>query len=450
MARGQSNIIGSANPLFGTRQSVKISSYTVQELEFINQFPDAEQFQRDGGKIEQKGSTIRFLRKGLLHRDNGPAHLIADQMEIWYQDGKKHRTDGPAKSTKTKKEWYLNDQKHRIGGPAVVKPKSQEWFVQGKLHREDGPAKIKNGISEWYFQGKRHRIGGPAVEGGYNEWWEHGKHHRLDGPALEDSKAYRWKQHGKLHRVDGPAVVYHDGRTEWWQEGIPFREGGLAHQEDLYGRKKWVKQVGHAVVLHKTDGPALIDPSTGEFWYQQGALHREDGPAAIKLNGTLEWYQEGVLHRAGGPAKINYDGSEEWWNHGKLIKSSAALPLQEHRVLGLLHNQKGPAVIAKGQMRWFENGLLHRTDGPAVIEQSGAHLEWHQDGKLHREDGPALVKGIRSQEWYQNGLLHRIDGPARLGKNKEVWALDGVEMSQAQHQAKISKRSGSFWSKIKV
>jgi len=67
--------------------------------------------------------------------------------DIYVQDGKYHRIDGPA----------IN----YFAGP---KRGSQFWYKNGKLHREDGPAIIRNsGLQYWYQDGELHREDGPAV-----------------------------------------------------------------------------------------------------------------------------------------------------------------------------------------------------------------------------------------------------------------------------------------------
>lgn len=78
-----------------------------------------------------------------------------------------------------------------------------------------------------------------------------------------------------------------------------------------------------------------------------------------------------ILHRVDGPAVINVDGSEEWWTNGKL------------------HRLDGPAwTKSNGSKEWWVNGQRHRVDGPAVVFSGGLRA-WHQYGQLHRLDGPA-------------------------------------------------------------
>jgi hypothetical protein len=51
----------------------------------------------------------------------------------WRQDGKLHRTDGPAvESSDGTKSWYQNDQCHRTDGPAVEYADGRKyWYIKG-------------------------------------------------------------------------------------------------------------------------------------------------------------------------------------------------------------------------------------------------------------------------------------------------------------------------------
>ena len=76
----------------------------------------------------------------------------------WYQNGKRHREDGPAvEYADGHKYWYLNDKLHREDGPAVERADGGKyWYLNGKLHREDGPAvEYANGTKEWFLNGKK-------------------------------------------------------------------------------------------------------------------------------------------------------------------------------------------------------------------------------------------------------------------------------------------------------
>jgi hypothetical protein len=54
--------------------------------------------------------------------------------QYWYQNGQKHRLDGPAcVYTDGSEYWYQNNLLHRLDGPADIQPDgSQCWFLYGK------------------------------------------------------------------------------------------------------------------------------------------------------------------------------------------------------------------------------------------------------------------------------------------------------------------------------
>ena len=55
-------------------------------------------------------------------------------------------------------EWYQNGKRHRADGPAIIDADgSQSWYKNDKLHRTDGPAIIyANGKHEWWLNEKRY------------------------------------------------------------------------------------------------------------------------------------------------------------------------------------------------------------------------------------------------------------------------------------------------------
>ena len=77
-------------------------------------------------------------------------------------------------------EWRNENGKlHRTDGPAFEDPtaNAKAWYINGKLHREDGPAMEGPLGQSWYKNGKRHRLNGPAVEwaDGRREWYRSGR-----------------------------------------------------------------------------------------------------------------------------------------------------------------------------------------------------------------------------------------------------------------------------------
>ena len=79
------------------------------------------------------------------------------------------------------------------------------WHQNGKLHRTDGPAaEFADGTKFWHQNDKFHRTDGPAVE-------------YADGTK-------KWYQNGNLHRTDGPAVEFADGSKRWFLNGVELTE----------------------------------------------------------------------------------------------------------------------------------------------------------------------------------------------------------------------------------
>jgi len=112
---------------------------------------------------DSEDNIIAYYEQGRLHRDGGPAVIVPDGSEEWYEDGWLHRTDGgPAVTTGDGScYWYQLGQLHRVGGPAVVRSDgTKEWYQRGWRHRTDGPAIEGPYIqARWYLRGRRVRAG---------------------------------------------------------------------------------------------------------------------------------------------------------------------------------------------------------------------------------------------------------------------------------------------------
>jgi hypothetical protein len=67
----------------------------------------------NGREIRQYlDGTTAYLLRGRLHREDGPAAVLADGTKLWSLNGRFHREDGPAVEWfNGTVEWYLNDQK---------------------------------------------------------------------------------------------------------------------------------------------------------------------------------------------------------------------------------------------------------------------------------------------------------------------------------------------------
>lgn len=160
--------------------------------------------------------------------------------EMWLEDGKYHRIDGPAyKGDSIGEGWFVNGLPHRDDGPAIIeRDGSTQWWVNGFLHRLNGPAADRTyGNKEWFINGLRHREDGPAVEcyNGDKEWYRQGKLHRDDGPAvIKKDGTQEWYRDGELHREDEPAVIHPNGLKEWYFNGKRHRDDGPAVQFDCH------------------------------------------------------------------------------------------------------------------------------------------------------------------------------------------------------------------------
>ena len=65
--------------------------------------------------------------------DNIECVEYTDGSKEWYQNGKLHRTDGPAiEWASGNKYWYVNDKLHRTDGPAVEWTSGEKfWYIDG-------------------------------------------------------------------------------------------------------------------------------------------------------------------------------------------------------------------------------------------------------------------------------------------------------------------------------
>lgn len=369
-----------------------------------------------------------------LHALSRPARVTSDGAEEWYQNGEKHRDNGPAYVKGETKFWLNHGKLHRLNGPSVEGPNNyKEYHINGQRYENEyefmlavarlkliesfksqvndqsldfsNPQVVKSGIFTKYMVGNYlHRTDGPArVCDTYSEWYYLNKRHRDGGPAWYDNIGnFEYWNNGNCHRLDGPAVVHGD-RKKWYQNNL----------------------------LHRLDGPAVEDIDHEEYWVN-GQLHREYFPAII-ANGNKEWWLNGNRHNPFGPAIINSGGGEEYFLDGvKLTEKEWKEKGGEHLV-----------VFNKGNVLEFKfDEQVHRKNGPAIIFVQNGEIEerYFFRGRLHRLEGPAHSlklplygsrTNIEERAWYQFGVLHQSDGPAVIHTDSngiyrtEYW-LDGV------------------------
>lgn len=119
-------------------------------------------------KFNPDGSKEYFLaaapegtdKYGWVHfKEDGPAIVLGDGTEIYFTNGHKGRTDGPAVvNPKTGyQEYWTNDHLGRKDGPAIIYPDGgKDWIWKDLYHRKDGPAReFADGRKEYFYEGKR-------------------------------------------------------------------------------------------------------------------------------------------------------------------------------------------------------------------------------------------------------------------------------------------------------
>lgn len=153
-----------------------------------------------------------------------------------------------------------------------------------------------SGWVEWHMNGKCHRDGGPAAQSHMrNIWFQNGQIHRADGPASESADNREWKQHGLLHREGGQPSqeILHKGKwvgVSWHENGRPFREKDLPHEQFPNGAQNWFNNLGQH---HRESGPAKIYATGRTEWFLDGKRHRENGPAIVGAKGKVEYFFQG-------------------------------------------------------------------------------------------------------------------------------------------------------------
>jgi len=62
------------------------------------------------GIVERENGTKEWRKKGMIHREDGPAVEYSDGTKCWYKNGLWHRLDGPAVEyqNKYKNRWHID------------------------------------------------------------------------------------------------------------------------------------------------------------------------------------------------------------------------------------------------------------------------------------------------------------------------------------------------------
>lgn len=153
-----------------------------------------------------KNNEIHYKIGHVLHREDGPAVITEEGLEVWFFNGLVHREDGPAVV---------------CSGANLGVYSSPSYFLRGKRQFLGGRQSLgfqKCGFKVWYLNGMVHRVGGPAIEydNGSFEYTVNNRHHRENDVCLYDVKnnCSCYCLNGNYHREDGPAVIHHNGDKE--------------------------------------------------------------------------------------------------------------------------------------------------------------------------------------------------------------------------------------------
>lgn len=189
-----------------------------------------EQFTLPSGDIEWRSGAEGDPKRGVLHREGGPAVIKANGDQ----------------------QWWTYNLLHRENGPAIERADGYKaYFNMGRLSREEGPAiETAKGSTAYYKGGKPHRDENqPAIElaSGRKYYFVEGQAHRLDGPVFQEGSREVWKREGELHRDGGPAFV-NGTHAEYRTFGVLHRYEGPAYDKD--GNQKYYL---HGVEVYPSD-----------------------------------------------------------------------------------------------------------------------------------------------------------------------------------------------------
>lgn len=139
---------------------------------------------------EHQNHFTWYNSQGKFHRLDGPA-VEREQQEYWYYRGNLHREGGPAAKDMHQEQWLIHGNLHRIGGPAIIDEYTgEQWYQDGLRHRPDGPARTmtKNDFNSAVFGGEMSELtkwlkanGGidkqhmeNVKNGVFKDWWFEG------------------------------------------------------------------------------------------------------------------------------------------------------------------------------------------------------------------------------------------------------------------------------------
>lgn len=153
-------------------------------------------------------------------------------------------------------------------------------------------------------------------------------------------------------------------------------------------------------------------------------INRCDRVEIDQFNNERWLNKAGQLHRRYGPAYIRH------------TTSNGIMARMEWYCNGILHRDKGPAVIIGGitdcyTLEWWVNGKRHRMGAPAVLIVSNYDYGNKKKSKeskftFHNEES----KFAYHEEYFVNGLRHRCNGPAWHTSFVHEWWNEGIVLKE--------------------
>ena len=301
------------------------------------------------GCVKYSNGDKRWIKRGKLHRLDGPAYESINGSKYWYKEGKLHREDGPAIESANKiKEWWFNGEK----------------FSESEFKRKSAQLNKKKSIADIMSTllvpkaVKKTRADKVYTK----EEFDKLPKEKQTGCIIYPNGNKFWYKEGKCHREDGPASEFNNGKKEYWLEGFAYSEKEFKQKLTQPNKDKpavegkiWTSEKFNKLPTEKQTGCfKFYDES--KRWYKEGNLHREDGPAVEFKDGNKLWYLEGYIY-----TKEEYNSK---------LNNEKVYTEEEFKKLSV-NKRTGCVKYANGDKRWFKKGELHREDGPAIEYADG-------------------------------------------------------------------------------
>lgn len=272
--------------------------------------------------------------------------------------GRKHSADGPAvKSLNKKEDFYIHGcflTKNRFDNKIDNEDGSFEWVDENNEIHSDisfNPGLIKpTGEVKYYYHGLLHNDLMPAVYCPADTFSI--KEYYIYGNPISAEAALKYK-------FDTREIIFKD------ENGLLHRDSGPAYMK--FERDGSVEKIFYTHgIVHNDYGPGKLCMDGGFEYRINGKLHRTDGPAvwnpSVKI---MEFYQDGVLHNDSGPAVIRDIGMKgvkeiEFWKNGK--RDNPNIKSGQHKSESILFKDKGvksmtdPNKTSVGRVSQFSGG----------------------------------------------------------------------------------------------